>query len=147
MFLGFLGAKPCRIIWKLRSKLMSKSECAKFVKKSEIGHVHEHQKLQVRAKPSRKLFFWRPKAPIEGDVFQKNSTFCLRNNKLKKNQLEIINLIKVCFSGRFRPHLELLVLMDMSDFRLFIKFRFAVSPAKAMQNQSESLWNYGKIFF
>ena len=28
----------------------------------------------------------------------------------------------MCFSGGFRSHLELLVLIDMSDFRLFIKF-------------------------
>ena len=28
----------------------------------------------------------------------------------------------MCFSGRFRPHLELLVLMDMSEFRLFANF-------------------------
>ena len=36
------------------------------------------QKLQVRAKPSRKtcpFFVWRPYAPIEGETLQKNNTF------------------------------------------------------------------------
>ena len=43
--------------------------------------VHEDQKIQLRAKPSRKYYFqdnkisfWRPWAPIEGETPQKKRT-------------------------------------------------------------------------
>ena len=32
---------------------------AKFDEMSEVGHVHEHQKLQVSAKPSRKSHLYQ----------------------------------------------------------------------------------------
>ena len=35
-------------------KLCDAASVCEFQKKSEFGHVHEHHKLQVRAKPFRK---------------------------------------------------------------------------------------------
>ena len=73
-----------RAFWVPRSKTMQNHPeiisnfAENFDEKSEVGHVHVHQKLQVRAKPSRKtytFFYWPPKAPIEGETLQTNNAF------------------------------------------------------------------------
>ena len=87
------------------SKLISfkffNPKCVKFDEQSEIGHVHEHQKLQVRAKPSRKIcpfffedhkFQWRAKPSRKTRLCQ--SYFLLT----------MIETIKICFSGAFGAH-------------------------------------------
>ena len=55
-----LDAKPCRIIRSFRKKnAFLNPKRARSDEQSESGHVHEHQKLQVRAKPSRKTYLYQ----------------------------------------------------------------------------------------
>ena len=54
MFLGSSTQKHAESLENVIKKTYLSQKGAKFDERSEMGHVHEHQKLQVKVKPSRK---------------------------------------------------------------------------------------------
>ena len=58
-FLSFSGKNDAESIRNFINKSVLDPKRAKLDPKSDFGHVHEHQKLQQKAKPSRKTLLFK----------------------------------------------------------------------------------------